>query len=79
MERRSAEEADALAEQRKAVALARVRLHEQQMEMTLQASFRQRGEMCHVSVKRVGTGIVEAGTYYDETSVRNDDVWLVRG
>ena len=45
MERKSAEEADALADQRKAVALARVRLHEQQMEMTLQASLRQRGEM----------------------------------
>lgn len=31
-------EAAGLAEQQKAVALARVRLHEQQMEMTLQAS-----------------------------------------
>ncbi|CAM9747583.1 unnamed protein product, partial [Laminaria digitata] len=38
MERRATEEAEALAEQRKAVALARVRLHEQQMEMTLQMS-----------------------------------------
>lgn len=38
-----AEEADTLSEQRKAVALARVRLHEQQMELALQASKGQLG------------------------------------
>lgn len=37
MERSAAEEAETLSEQRKAVAVARVRLHEQQMEVTLQA------------------------------------------
>lgn len=36
MEKNLADEAEGLSEQRKAVALARVRLHEQQMEMALQ-------------------------------------------
>lgn len=36
MEKNVADEAEGLSEQRKAVALARVRLHEQQMEMALQ-------------------------------------------
>eukprot|EP00903_Cladosiphon_okamuranus_P006170 g6067.t1 len=38
IEKSMADEADALSEQRKAVALVRVRLHEQQMEMALQMS-----------------------------------------
>lgn len=38
MERNVVDEAAGLTEQQKAVALARVRLHEQQMEMALQAS-----------------------------------------
>lgn len=36
MEKSVADEVEGLSEQRKAVALARVRLHEQQMEMALQ-------------------------------------------
>lgn len=40
MEKRVADEADGLSDQRKAVALARVRLHEQQMELALQVMLR---------------------------------------
>lgn len=38
MEKNVADEAEGLSEQRKTLALARVRLHEQQMEMALQVS-----------------------------------------
>lgn len=38
MDRRLSLEVEALSEQRRAVELARVRLHEQQMEVALQAS-----------------------------------------
>lgn len=38
MQKQVFEEAEELAEQRKALSLARVRLHEQQMEMALQVS-----------------------------------------
>jgi len=45
-EKNVADECEGLSEQRKAVALARVRLHEQQMEMSLQVGLGGPGMSC---------------------------------
>lgn len=47
MEKGVVDEAEGLTEQRKALALARVRLHEQQMEMVLQVSQVSSRPHCH--------------------------------
>lgn len=52
MEKGVVDEAEGLAEQRKALALARVRLHEHQMEMVLQVSLVSSRRRCHRHYRR---------------------------